>query len=301
MPQNNRHYKRKLTLPSIIIGVIIIIIAILLQLSEINNGKKNSDNKDKENKLIVHFVDVGQGDCTIIQTANTNIIIDAGEITAKTAVLSYIEKLGIDKFDYVIASHPHSDHIGSLDDVIDNYKIGSLIMPKVPDFLVPTNTIYEEFLDSISNKGLKIKQAKPDATLEFDGATLQILSPINDYENLNNYSIVCKITYGEKSFLVTGDAEKDPELDMIERYGDKLKVDVLRVGHHGSYTSTNKEFLSLTNPEYAVISVGAGNDYEHPHVTLMKRLKGYNILRTDLDGSITFITDGKTLEYTTTK
>ena len=291
---------RRPTKYSIIIGLIIIILGIIITIFQgIFDKKQNEKNVVPASTIKVHFVDVGQGDCTIIQTEKTNILIDAGEYTAATTVLGYANSLGIEKFHYVIATHPHSDHIGSLDDVIYNFDIGTIIMPKVKDELVPTGVAYENLLNSIKQKELKVKPATVDETFTFDDATLTILSPSKDYDDLNDYSVACKLTYKGKTFLFTGDAEKAPELDMVSRYGDGLKCDVLKVGHHGSYTSTNKEFLSVVKPSYAVISCGINNDYEHPHKTLLRRIEGIDTYRTDLQGTIVFETDGNEIKIST--
>ena len=297
--KNNKNRKTKLPL---VVGIVIaVIVAIIMVVKNNPQNDSNIKTQNTANEVTVHFVDVGQGDCEIIQTQNCNVIIDAGENTAKDAVLSYVKKLGITKFDYVIATHPHSDHIGSLDDVIKNYDIGTIIMPQVKDDLVPTTSAYKNLLNSISKKELKIHKAIPDETFDLDGATLTVLGPLSDYDDLNSYSVVCKLTYKNKSFLFSGDAQKDAELDIIEKYQDALKADVYKVGHHGSKSSSCNEYLSKIKPEYAVISCGVGNDYGHPHKTLMDRLKNINVLRTDEHGSIVFTTDGNELSYKTQK
>lgn len=301
---NKRSNASKNNLYKIIAAVSLVIIVLALIAVELgyeftNPNKTAQTFALEDNNIAVHFIDVGQGDCEIIQTKNMSAIIDSGESTAKDTVLSYIKSLGIKRFDYVIATHPHSDHIGTMDSIINNFQVGTVIMPKLENSLVPITTAYESLLNAINAKGLKIHSALPDETYDLDGATLKILAPINDYDELNDYSVVCKLTYGERSFLFTGDAQNTAEADIIAKYSGSLNADVLKVGHHGSYTSTTKEFLSEIAPQYAVISCGVGNDYGHPNKSVIKRLSGVKILRTDELGSIVFTTDGNTLQYKT--
>ena len=239
------------------------------------------------------FIDVGQGDCSVIKLPDGSIImIDAGEKTAVTAVAKYLDENKIDKIDYLVATHPHSDHIGAMADLIDNYDIGSVFMPKVQN---DTST-FMRLLTSVKNKGLKIKAVKAGDVLfdDKEDVSAQFVAPNSEsYEDLNNYSAVLKLTYKDTSFLFTGDAEKLSEDEMLKQ-GYDLSSDVLKVGHHGSSTSTSDKFLKAVLPEYAVISCD-GKSYGHPSEKVVSRLKkavGTGIYKTFKDGTVIMQSDG---------
>ena len=244
-------------------------------------------------ELKVHFLDVGQGDSIFIELpTNETILIDASIKDASDKIINYLKEEKVSKIDYVIATHPHSDHIGGMSAVIKAFDIGQIYMPKA----VTTTKTYENLLLTIKDKNLKIKTAKAGNTIiDTDDLKLVVLAPNQDsYESLNNYSIVLKLTYKEKSFLFTGDAETLSEKEIT---GD-VEADVLKVGHHGSRTSTSQAFLNKVNPSYAVISVGFNNDYKHPHQEVLDRLekKNIKIYRTDQNGDIIFTTDGYNID-----
>lgn len=243
--------------------------------------------------LKVHFLDVGQGDSIFIELpTNETILIDASIKDASNKIINYLREENVSKIDYVFATHPHSDHIGGMSAVIKAFDIGQIYMPKA----VTTTKTYENLLLTIKDKNLKIKTAKAGNTIiDTDDLKLVVLAPNQDsYESLNNYSIVLKLTYKEKSFLFTGDAETLSEKEIT---GD-VEADVLKVGHHGSRTSTSQAFLNKVNPSYAVISVGLNNDYKHPHQEVIDRLekKNIKIYRTDQNGDIMFTTDGYNID-----
>ena len=243
--------------------------------------------------LKVHFLDVGQGDSIFIELpTNETILIDASIKEASNKIINYLREEKVSKIDYVFATHPHSDHIGGMSAVIKAFDIGQIYMPKA----VTTTKTYENLLLTIKDKNLKIKTAKAGNTIiDTDDLKLVVLAPNQDsYESLNNYSIVLKLTYKEKSFLFTGDAETLSEKEIT---GD-VEADVLKVGHHGSRTSTSQAFLNKVNPSYAVISVGLNNDYKHPHQEVLDRLekKNIKIYRTDQNGDIIFTTDGYNID-----
>ena len=244
-------------------------------------------------ELKVHFLDVGQGDSIFIELpTNETILIDASIKDASDKIIKYLKEENVSKIDYVFATHPHSDHIGGMSAVIKAFDIGQIYMPKA----VTTTKTYENLLLTIKYKNLKIKTAKAGNTIiDTDDLKLVVLAPNQDsYESLNNYSIVLKLTYKEKSFLFMGDAETLSEKEIT---GD-VEADVLKVGHHGSRTSTSQAFLNKVNPSYAVISVGLNNDYKHPHQEVLDRLekKNIKIYRTDQNGDIIFTTDGYNID-----
>ncbi len=245
--------------------------------------------------IAVHYIDVEQGDSALIVAGDTTILIDGGEYSAYPKVTSYIRSLGITELDYVVASHPHSDHIGSLGKIIGDYGAGTLIMPLVTDDMTPITSSYVNMLEAADEAGSKIEFAEVGESYTLmEDCTFEILAPVTDYEDYNNYSIVCRFNYGETSFLFTGDIEEQAERDILGSGAD-VSADVLKIAHHGSNTSSVKVFLQAVDPEYAVISVGSPNDYGHPHKETLKLLEllDIEILRTDRHGDIVLFSDGK--------
>ena len=251
-------------------------------------------------QLKVHFLDVGQADSILVQMPNgQNMLVDAGNNDDGTMVVSYLKKSGVKQIDYLVGTHPHEDHIGGLDTVIKGFEIGKVYMPKV----TTTTKTFEDVLKAVQAKGLKITTAKAGVEiLNTAGLNATMLAPNKtEYDDMNNYSAVIKVTYGQVSFLLTGDAEEQSEFEMLASSVTTLKADVLKVGHHGSNSSTSVGFLKAVNPKYAVISVGTGNDYGHPHKETLQKLNGMKVYRTDLNGTIVFTTDGKDINVTTEK
>lgn len=251
----------------------------------------------------VYFLDVGQGDSELIRLkTGENILIDAGTPETAQELADYLADLGVSKIDCLIATHPHADHIGGMEQIVDRFSIGKIYMPRIPDSQIPTTATYEKLLTAIDRKGLKITAAKA-GTVIFDTGEekLEIFAPNSEkYGDLNSYSIVTMLTSGEKRFLFTGDAESDSEKEMVKK-GYDLRCDVLKCGHHGSSTSTSAAFLKAAGPSAAVISCGLNNDYGHPHKEVVDRLKkaGVTIYRTDQEKTILAQCDGKTIRFTT--
>jgi len=249
---------------------------------------------EDDSDLSIHIIDVGQGDSIFVKTPNgKTMLIDGGDIAGGKTVVSYLNKYNIDKIDVLIGTHPHADHIGGLIDVLENFEIGKFYMPKK----IHTSKTYEKLLETTKNKGLKITPATKDIVIDLDqDIPLYFLSPLRDYgDNLNLWSAVVKMEYGEKSFLFTGDFEALGEKELCDTYDkDFLQSEFLKVGHHGSNTSTSQEFLDIIQPEIAIISCKTGNSYGHPHKEVIERLKkfGSNIYRTDEQGTIVIRSDG---------
>ena len=244
--------------------------------------------------IAVHYIDVEQGDSALIIAGETTVLIDGGEISAYSKVTSYIRSLDITELDYIVASHPHSDHIGSLARIIDDYGADTLIMPKVSESMTPITSSYENMIESAEECGSEIRYAKIGEKYPISqDCTLEMLAPVTDYEDYNNYSIVCRLNYGDTSFLFTGDIEETAERDILDSGAD-ISATVLKIAHHGSHTSSVKAFLQAVNPQYAVISVGAPNDYGHPHDETLELLELLDIelYRTDLHGDIILFSDG---------
>lgn len=240
--------------------------------------------KETTGELKVHYIDVGQGDSILIEQNNNYMLIDGGPNSDENTVVNYLKSVGVKKLEHVIGTHPHEDHIGGLDKVINNFEIGKIIMPKA----TTTTKTFEDVVTAIKNKGLKITTPKVGDSYNLGNARWEVVAPVSDkYDNLNNYSVVIRLQFGNTTFIFTGDAESLSEGEILQKQLD-ISADVLKIGHHGSKTSTTQNFLNKVNPKYAVISMAEGNDYGHPHKEVMDKLKAKNIevYRTDESGTI---------------
>ena len=245
----------------------------------------------------VHYIDVGQGDATLVQVNGKNLLIDAGPNKSADSLVEYIKGIGVTTIAHVIATHPHEDHIGGMDEIFDAFEVKNFYSPKVEH----TTKTFEKMINAVTNEGLKITTIKAGDGSKIDlgdGTKVEIFSPVDDkYNELNDYSPIMKITFGENSFLFTGDAEKLVEKQVIAN-GENIDADVLKVGHHGSTTSSSEDFIKEVSPDIAVIPVGEGNDYGHPHKEILELLEknNINLLRTDFEGTIILESDGENIK-----
>ena len=247
-----------------------------------------------DGEMEVHFIDVGQADCALLASGGHFMLIDGGNNDDAEHIVTYLQNAGVKKLDLVVGTHPHEDHIGSLDAAIEAFDIGAVYMP---DVSADTET-YRDVLDAVEGKGLRVQHPVPGDVLDFNGLPVEIFGPVKEYSNLNNHSIVLRVSVGETAFLFTGDVEIEGEYDILEQ-GFDISADVLKVSHHGSSGSSVEEFLAYTDADYAVISVGEGNIYDHPEAVTLKRLQNYGmeIYRTDEQGTIVCDTDGKNISF----
>ncbi|MDN6162280.1 MAG: MBL fold metallo-hydrolase, partial [Atopostipes sp.] len=250
-----------------------------------------------DSDLKVHYINVGQGDSTFIDLPNgENVLIDGATRSNGQTVLDYLDRLNVKKIDYLIATHPHEDHIGGLVEVVKNYDIGKIYMPEKEH----TTIVFEDLLLAIKEKGYSITKAEAgDILFEEEGLSMNIIAPEGiTGENLNEYSVANRLVFGETSFLFTGDAEKKSEENMVNS-DYNLEADVLKVGHHGGDTSSKEDFLTEVKADYGIISAGEDNQYGHPHSNVMERLRnhGMKIFRTDKDGTIIAVSDGENIEF----
>lgn len=260
----------------------------------------SGDSIEGDIKLKMHVIDVGQGDSILIQCGECNVLVDCGENGMGNTVLDYLQKMGVSHLDWIIGTHPHSDHIGGMDTVIKSKEItiDHVMMPQTAKEVTPTTMTYTEVLTAIKKKGLKITRPVPGTEYNLNGVTMLVLSPEKNakYEDLNDYSIVLKFTYRNVSIITGGDASKNIEQQIISRDYD-LSADIYKVSHHGGRDGNSQAYLDEINPRYAAISVGEDNKYGHPKNEILKRLKNLNceVYRTDLDGDIIFESDGKNI------
>ena len=290
--ERSNKLKRKVSKFALILTLIFSIVLIGCNTNSSNNVSSPSSSS-KEN-LTVHFIDVGQGASILVQFQNKNLLIDAGPRSSSDDLMKYLKKVGIKKLDYVVATHPHEDHIGGMPDVIKAFDIGEFYAPKKQ----ATTKIFESMITELKKKDLKIHVAKAGVTLDLaQGLDIKMVAPNSDnYEDVNDYSAVIKLSYKDTAFLFTGDAEKLSEKEILQK-GYDLKADVLKLGHHGSSTSSSKEFLDKVNPKYAIASLGKDNDYGHPHKETIDAMKKRNITfyRTDKEGTVVLVSDGKNI------
>lgn len=286
-----------------IIALIVVIIAGILGFNDdfvnkVLEEQSNTQNVQQvefvaEEDLLIDFIDVGQADSILIRDQDTVMLIDAGTNEAGETVVSYLENLGITKIDYLIGTHPHEDHIGGLDDVINNFEIGQIYMPQIET----TTKTFEDVLEAIENKNLTVTSPSKGDEIELSQAVATFMTePILDEDNLNLSSLVIRLEFGNNSFLFMGDAEEENEESI-----SWLKTDVLKVGHHGSSTSSSESFLEQVQPQYAIIMAGKDNSYGLPTQETLNKLSsiGSQIYRTDEDGTIQLISDGNTIEIKT--
>lgn len=261
-------------------------------------AKEKTEEKTKQlSELKVHFIDVGQADAALVQFQNKAILIDAGDWN-KNEVVGYLRQVGIEKIDIIIGSHEHADHIGQIDKVINNFPVDEVWLPGNG----ANSQVFGRIMNAIDTKGIGYDEPRAGDSYQIGDAKIDILSPSSLTGNLNNDSIVMKLTYGTISFLFTGDAEREAESRIVNS-GQNVSATILKVGHHGSDTSSTDNFLNKVNPKVAVISVGQSSQYGHPNQSVIDRLnkKGVDLYATKSHGNIVVTTDGNKYTISTDK
>ena len=261
------------------------------------------NNVKKERKIVdgiieVHTIDVGQADSILVMQGEQVMLIDCGTRAKGSTVVNYLKDLGITKIDVLIGTHSHDDHMGGMAEVIRNFEVGTLYAPDNSNEGITTYW-YIDFLDAVTEKNVNWLYPEVGSTFEIGDANVQILAPNSkEYNNLNNYSIVLMVTYGETDVILMGDAESLSEEEILNN-GLYIEADVIKLGHHGSSTSSSAKFLKAVKPKYAIISCGKGNTYHHPIKSVMDRLKGLGITvyRTDESGTIIMTSDGESINF----
>ena len=248
--------------------------------------------------LTVSWLDVGQGDAAVIQCGGQSMLIDGGKPEKSSYIYAWLQQHGLSYLDVIVATHVDEDHIGGLSGALNYASVGTAYCPVTTG----TTETFQSFVKYLAQRGKQITVPTAGETFALGGAQVQILGPLHRAEDSNDNSIVLKVSFGATSFLFTGDAERAEEQDLLNA-GVNLQSTVLKVGHHGSDTSTSYPFLRAVAPQYAVISVGAGNSYGHPTEAVLSRLRdaGVTTFRTDMQGEITAVSDGQTINFSTAK
>ena len=306
-----KNYKKKKKFDIKVIIVLLLIVIALYVISQYIDAKYGIFDHTEEStsgisyssgelgEVEYHFIDVGQGDATLIRTPEGDILIDAGENSAEEDLKTYLDLCGVDVLYYAIFTHPDSDHIGGADMVLEEYEVLNVIKP---DF-EKTTKVYKAMMDAIAAEGCKVYNALPGETYSLGEFDMFVFGPdpANKELDSNNSSIVIKATWGNTTAMLTGDAEKPAEESILRTYsGAELGSTLLKMGHHGSRTSSTEAWLAAVRPTIAIISCGRDNSYGHPHAEALARIKPYvgeSIYRTDLLGSFIFISDGEAFTY----
>lgn len=264
----------------------------------------NGGNTEVSGDLTVHFIDIGQGDAILIRQGTQSMLIDTGDTDSsnRKKLLAYIENLGITTIDWLILTHPDADHIGGAADVINKFSVMRCIMPDAEK----STATFTRLMDALEKSSdTEVIQAVSGYSFKLGTAECLLLAPISEkYSDTNNYSAVLRLTYGAKRMIFSGDAERESEEEILKKYpASDLKCDLLKLGHHGSSTSSTDEYLDAISPSYAVISCGVGNKYGHPHKETMTKLskRGITVYRTDTMGTVILTTDGTTMRFQTEK
>ena len=286
-----------------IIGCILLVIALgagaffAYQFGLLDGLFQPAEPGEPQQELFVHFIDVGQGDAILIHAPEGTMLIDAATRRMAPTIIEYIQDLGITYLTYIVATHPHYDHIGGFPAIMDVFPVHNVL---IPDVMHDTQA-FLRFMNAIDAQGLEYTVAVPGDAFSLGEAQFTVLGPaITGHGRLNDYSVVLRLQYGQRSFVFTGDVERRGE-DAIVESGLNLRADVFQAPHHGSQSSSTEGFIDAVTPTYVVISVGSYNTYGHPHDVVMERFqaRGLQILRTDESGSIVFETDGIDLTHRT--
>lgn len=306
-----RRKKRKLSLLSLLLTIALVMVFAVFRteiMDFVDSFLSNSEGEGKGDELLVtptsgnlyvHFIDVGQGDSILVVNGESVMLIDTGDTSSdsKDAIVNYLNAYSITEIDYLVLTHPDSDHIGGAPTVIEGFDVVNCIMPNV----VKDTQIYENTLTALEENEVNVIEAVSGNQYSLGEAQFKLLAPNSEsYSDWNDYSVVIKLVYGERSMLFTGDAHVESEEEILGVYSElELDCDVLKIGHHGSDTSTGEEFLAAVSPSYAVISCGTGNKYGHPHEVTLDKLAAaeVTVYRTDIAGTIVLATDGKTLDF----
>lgn len=274
-----------------LIPIIFLIIALLF--SSCSTPLSTVSPSNTTDEALFHFIDVGQGDCVLIQSEGKNILIDAGTSQSGSTIYRYLKSLNVKHIDYFISTHPHEDHLGGASNILSSIDVGTLFFNGDST----SSYFYEKFINTLIEKNITPVIPDMDCIYETGPFRIKFLSPKKDFGNANDNSLVFTLKFGEITALFTGDAERSVEAELIKSKSN-IDADILKVGHHGSRYASSAAFLNAVSPSVSVIQCGEGNSYGHPHSEAMERLDKISgaVLRTDLEGTIILKTDGKTIK-----
>ncbi len=305
-------YRNRVTLVSAVLAVIVLCVLITVNGSfqfpflptwdSIYSAAGLHSSAPPEGTLRITVLNVGNADCILLQSGEKTALIDAGENNDDDAVLTALKSTNVTKLDYVVATHADADHIGGMDTVIRNIPIDTFLMSFMPKGYTPTTRTYERMLAAMADCNVIPIEAEHGAVYPFGEATITILSGLSDYTDTNDQSVVCLVSHGEMDFLFMGDAGKEVESEILDAV-PTLDVEVLKVGHHGSSTSSDGGFIRSVSPDIALITCGYNNSYNHPHSATLQTLKRneVKVYRSDLNGEIVLTSDGTTVTVVTEK
>lgn len=287
MAKRRKGKKGKTSLLGLLLAVIVLVCSYFF--GEAEPGKATNTYLG-DGEAYVHIIDVGQGSATLIQEGNKGILIDTGEADYSDYLVSYINSCGVDELKYVIASHPHSDHIGGIVDVFEAFKVGAVVMPELSEKNIPTTRVYEKMMEYILDKDMEVMFPAVGDTIYLVNASLSFFGPVKQMEDLNNMSLICRVNAFGNKVMILGDAEKEELSSVFDTVLGEYESDILVMGHHGSRTSVYKPLLNAVDASVAVISCGRDNDYGHPHKEALNYVSqnGMTLYRTDKEGDIVF-------------
>lgn len=300
MSENRAYVRKKYTAKDFkrfakkhpVAGAVITVLVALFFIYSIAENHMAAQNTHRDG-LYVHYIDVGQGDCELIECNGEFMLIDAGWPENGSDVIKYLRSSGVSELEYVVCSHGDADHCGGLEAVVKRFHVKTVFVPPYGS----DSVFYSIFLSKLENADLEPTVPEMGESYELGGAAVKFIGPAADFADDNENSLILRLEYGKTSFLFTGDVERLGEQALLDS-GAKLKCDVLKVAHHGSYTSTSYQFLCNADPDIAVISCGKDNEYGHPHDVVLSRLKdaGVTVYRTDTMGTVVFFSDGEKIE-----
>lgn len=311
--RKNGNRKRPLKITGALAAVIVLVLSLLITFvpeaglpswSQLFGAASSGDISEvgtqEGSPFSVYYIDVGQADCELILCGDSAVLIDAGDVDAFPTIDAFLKSKEVKTIQYFILSHAHADHIGSADEVLENYTVENVILPRYTEENMPTSTVYEDVLTALSDFKGRVIAAAPGNTYELPEFRFTVLAPNADYKELNDTSVVIRAVYGETAFLFQGDSEKKSEQAILD-LGLDVRADVIKLGHHGSTTSSTETYLQAVSPKFAVISCGENNSYNLPSQTILKRLEnmGIDYRRTDLNGTITVHSDGHEISVET--